>query len=233
MKEEDLMESAETLAPPALDSNWGKLCGMTRREIEAYVDNDMAWKWGPGDRGPFYKSKSKMKHLVLTKDSRVKFGNTDFGFASEAAVRSETMTEAKRVGLDVMQWSPGVSDDEVTVVTHVGHESGVYLEVVCSVPIKSGNFDIKEFGQLMTYIGRYQLKAIFMISIQDEDEEAIHMGPVYSGSPTDKKWLVENLKGLPYKLDAKQLKELSADLIKGRVTMTLENITKTIEEKAK
>jgi len=193
------------------------------------------WKFSE-ERTELYKAFSELDIVAVAKSSEVSFvgkkGLVQFKYADLDAILPIVKSACRKVGLAPIQFiTRSRESNECVVTTHVGHVSGQWLEVILSLGLDSP--DPKIFSALATYLKRYQIGAVFQISCEDDEDARDLPGPTYSGSPADKKWLVEVLTGLPYDLDKDQMKKISDRMIVEGVSMDVINVTRIIEEISK
>ncbi len=199
------------------------------------MEDQLLWNFSL-ERAELYTAFSELDIDTVAKTAEVSFigkgGLVQFKYADLDSILPVVKEACRKVGLAPIQFiTHNRKLNECVVTTHVGHKSGQWLEVILSLGLDSS--DPKIFSALATYLKRYQIGAVFQISCEDDEDARDLPGPTYSGSPADKKWLVEVLGGLPYDLDKDQMKNVSERMIKDSISMDVINVTKIIEEISK
>ena len=193
------------------------------------------WRFSE-QRSELYKAFAALDLGAVAKGAEVDFvtdkGRIKFAYADLDAILPIVKSGCKANGLAPLQFiTYDPKAKSCVVVTHIGHESGQWLEVVMALPVvvdDDRGIDPKKFAGLATYMKRYQISAVFSISTE-EDQDGQHLAAPYSGSPEDKRWLQEAFKALPFKLDLDQKKAISKQMKDSGTAMTVEAVTAVYE----
>lgn len=121
-------------------------------------------------------------------DSCVKYGNTEYWYASLGAVLKVVKKAANQFGLYVTQYTL-LQNDRVVLVTRIAHISGEFRESTFPLEFNSSAKN-QEKGSAITYARRYSLCSIFGITGEDDDDAMITLT---SPKRTEIKELVNSL----------------------------------------
>jgi hypothetical protein len=124
---------------------------------------------------------------VLPKESAVRFGQTNYNYASLGAEVAAISKPMSAVGL-VPSWEVEQTEDlkAVKVTCHVTHSGGHRESVSISSPLDtSGNKNpVQEVGSTVTYLRRYTLECALGLATAEEDNDGRGAQPTHGKATT-------------------------------------------------